>query len=108
MATLAVEGSSALNITNAISVPALTANSLNITGNPAGLTFSGPWNLGSTVSVGSDGAANLVIISGVISGAGGFNKFSPGTLQEFHGDEHLHGQYHGQQRRSETGERRVE
>jgi fibronectin-binding autotransporter adhesin len=81
MATLAIAGGSALNITNAVSVPASTANSLNITGNPAGLTFSGPWNLASTISVGSDGAANLVIVSGVMSGAGGFNKFSPGTMQ---------------------------
>jgi fibronectin-binding autotransporter adhesin len=80
MATLALEGSSALTITNAISVPASTANSLNITGNPAGLTFSGPWSLASTINAGSGGAANRVVLSGVLSGAGGLNKFGSGTM----------------------------
>ena len=79
--TLMLEGASALAITNAVTVAPSTAASLNLVGNPAGLTFSGPWNLASTATIGSGVAGSPVIVSGVISGAGGFNKFNPGTLE---------------------------
>jgi fibronectin-binding autotransporter adhesin len=84
---LLVEGASAMTITNALKVGQTNATysqSLNIVGNPAGLTFSGPWNLGGfTLLLGSGNVAgNLVIISGVMSGgAGGITKFNPGTLE---------------------------
>ena len=79
--TLAVEGSSAFTITNAVTVAAATNASLNIVGNAAGLTFSGPWSLTTNVTIGSGVAGSPVSISGVISGTGGLNKFNPGTLK---------------------------
>src|ERR1035441_9141678 len=84
---LAVEGASAMTITNAFKVGQTNTSysqNLNIVGNPAGLTFSGPWNLGGfTLALGSGNVAgNLVIISGVMSGgAGGITKFNPATLE---------------------------
>jgi autotransporter-associated beta strand protein len=77
--TMIVEGSSALAITNAVTVA--TNASVNIVGNPAGLTFSGPWSLPYAANIGSGVAGSPVIVSGVMSGAGGFNKFNPGTLK---------------------------
>ena len=81
---LSVEGTNAVTITNAFTV-GQTNQSLNLVGNPAGLTFSGPWNLnGFTPALGSGGSGNLVIISGVISGSGGLNysiSANPGTLE---------------------------
>jgi autotransporter-associated beta strand protein len=93
--TLAVEGTSAVTVTNSVYhiMPASFAAfaTLNINGNPAGVTFSGPWALsGSTFSkstvlsalnIGSVGAANnLVTISGVMSGTNGFTKSGIGIL----------------------------
>jgi fibronectin-binding autotransporter adhesin len=82
---LVVEGSTAINITNTFDWSGSLSNPphLNIVGNTAGLTFSGPWTLGGkAVNVGS-GGTGLIIISGVISGTTGnsFTKFNPGTLQ---------------------------
>ena len=84
---LLLEGASAMTITNAFKVGQTNttySQNLNLVGNPAGLTFSGPWNLGGfTLALGSGNVAgNLVIISGVMSGgAGGITKFNPGTLE---------------------------
>ena len=80
---LVAEGGSAITIANSFKVGQTNATysqTLNLIGNPAGLTFSGPWNLGGfTPNIGSGGSGNLVILSGVISGSGsGFNKFNPG------------------------------
>lgn len=76
---LVVEGTSAINITNPVTVASATTN--NIVGNAAGLTFSGPWSLGAAVSLGSGGAANnLVAISGVVSGGSALTKYNPGIL----------------------------
>ena len=73
--------------TSAITIPNNFANNtagatLNVVGNTAGVTFSGPWSLGANaLSVGSGGAAgNLVKISGVVSGTAGLTKFNPGIL----------------------------
>src|ERR1039457_3332908 len=76
--TLAVEGTLPITLANSFIA---TNVSLNIVGNPAGLTFTGPWNLAASPIIGSGGvAANLVTISGVMSGVGGFIKYNPGTL----------------------------
>ncbi len=79
--TLAVEGTSAITITNHF-LNNQTGASLNIVGNPAGVTFSGAWVLGThSMSLGSGGSAgDMVIISGVISGTGGLTKYGPGNL----------------------------
>lgn len=84
--TLAVQGSSAVNVTNAFNNDQTTALNFTITGNPAGLTLSGPWNLNAVTgaaepSITSGGAANNVItIAGVISGTNGINFNGPGLL----------------------------
>jgi autotransporter-associated beta strand protein len=77
---LELNGSSAVTITNAVTAASV---SLNIVGNPAGLTFSGPWDLGTTTPTLGTGntPGNLVIISGVISGSGGLSLFDYGTLE---------------------------
>ncbi|HZV36179.1 MAG TPA: autotransporter-associated beta strand repeat-containing protein [Verrucomicrobiae bacterium] len=73
---LAVEGSAAVTVPNSWIA---ASTSVNIVGNTSGLTFSGPWNLsGGTPSI---GAASLVILSGVMSGSGGLNKWNTGTLE---------------------------
>ena len=75
---LVVEGTSPITLANSFIA---TNVNLNIVGNPAGLTFTGPWNLAATPQIGSGGvAANLITISGVMSGVGGFIKYNPGTL----------------------------
>jgi fibronectin-binding autotransporter adhesin len=82
---LVAEGSSAITLPNAVdwSTSADTNPDINIVGNPAGITFSGNWNLGATAAfVGSGGAAaNVVIISGVISGTGSFTKNNAGIMR---------------------------
>lgn len=76
-ATLQVEGTSALTLSNAL----MAANaSLNIIGNPAGLTLAGPWDLSATPMIGSIGVGNLVTISGPMSGTGGITTYGVGTL----------------------------
>src|ERR1017187_4631341 len=98
---LVVQGGSAITIGNAVTMYQAANASCNIVGNPAGITFSGPWTLpggggwtgapgyASTtplaaygkLSLGSGGAANnLVTISGVISGTNGLTKFGVGIL----------------------------
>ena len=94
--------STALTLTNPVIMYNAVAQSVNIVGNPAGITFSGPWTLsggagnsgGGTyvtngailsaygpVSIGSGAAANnLVTISGIISGTNAFTKFGVGIL----------------------------
>lgn len=74
------ETSYPVTITNAVA--ATNTGSLNIVGNPSGLTFSGPWTLGSgTPVIGSGNAAgNVITISGVISGTGGFTKDHTGLM----------------------------
>ncbi len=78
---IVVQGSLPINITNSFTAAA-ASNSVNFVANPAGLTFSGPWELQGWMRVGAGGAAaNLVTISGPISGAGAYlSKFNPGTL----------------------------
>ena len=72
---LAVEGTSAITLTNAVTAANIF---LLVTGNTAGLTFSGPWNLaGGTPILGIN---SLVTISGPMSGAGGVIKYGSGTL----------------------------
>lgn len=79
LSALVLQGSSAATVPNSITVSSATTN--NIAGNTAGLTFSGPWTLSANVSIGSGGvAANLVTISGAISGAGTLTKYNPGIL----------------------------
>jgi autotransporter-associated beta strand protein len=76
---LVAEGTSAITITNSVTVASTTTN--NIVGNSAGVTFSGPWSLSAAVSLGSGGAAaNLVNIAGVISGTAALTKYNPGIL----------------------------
>ncbi len=99
---LVVEGTAAVTIPNPVinlATAASAAPTINIVGNPAGVTFSGNWSLsGGTagagangfvptptnyapVSIGSGGAtSNLVTISGVISGTNNLTIFGPGTL----------------------------
>ena len=63
------------------------AYSYNFTCNPAGVTYSGNWNLnGNTIAIGcgNNSTANLNIISGIISGTGGIGRQVStvhGTLQ---------------------------
>ncbi|MGD0260161.1 MAG: autotransporter-associated beta strand repeat-containing protein, partial [Verrucomicrobiota bacterium] len=99
---LAVEGTLAITIPNAVTMYQAANATCNIVGNPAGVTFSGPWTLTGggggtgapsyasttplasygTLSLGSGGAANnLVIISGVMSGTNGFSKYGVGILE---------------------------
>ncbi len=84
--TLAVEGNSAINITNAFNNDQTTALNFTLIGNPAGLTFSGPWNLAAVAGAAepfltSGGVAgNVVTLSGVISGTNGINFNGPGLL----------------------------
>jgi autotransporter-associated beta strand protein len=75
---LVIEGSAPLTISNAVTAAAVN---LNIVGNPAGLTFSGPWSLGATSpNVGVGGTGNLVIMAGPISGTGKFGIYNPSTM----------------------------
>ena len=61
----------ALTVTNAWNIGAANQR-INLVGNPAGLTFSGPWSLNAnTVVLGSSGSGNLVVLSGVMSGGAG-------------------------------------
>jgi fibronectin-binding autotransporter adhesin len=78
--TLALEGASALTITNTVTFAGSTNNSVNLVGNVAGLTFSGPWSFPFGANVGSGVAGSPVTISSVMSGTGGMNKFNPGPL----------------------------
>jgi autotransporter-associated beta strand protein len=100
---LVAEGSAAFTVTNPVTVYQEAAATMNIVGNMAGITFSGPWKLsGGTpgegaapyatnnvvlpsygqVSIGSGGAANnLVTISGIISGTNNFSKYGVGILE---------------------------
>ncbi len=75
--TMTVQGTLPVTITNSFIATHVT---FNINGNAAGLTFSGPWSLPATPNLALGGSANLVIISGVMSGVGGFNKYNPATL----------------------------
>src|ERR1700722_603396 len=74
---IVLQGAAAVTIPNSVVAAAVN---MNIVGNAAGLTFGGPWNLAATPSIGCGGTGNLVIISGVMSGAGGLNKYNPSTL----------------------------
>jgi autotransporter-associated beta strand protein len=77
---LVLEGSSAVTVTNPVSVTIATTN--NIVGNAAGLTFSGTWSMGGhlfTFGTGNN-AVNQTILSGVVSGTAGLTVFNSGTL----------------------------
>jgi autotransporter-associated beta strand protein len=76
--TISLQGIAAVTIPNPVTTAPV---SLNIIGNPAGLTFSGIWSLAATPNIGVIGAANQVIISGLISGSAGLNKFGSGVLR---------------------------
>jgi hypothetical protein len=70
---LVAEGTGAITITNAVVFTNYAT--LNLQGNAAGVTFSGPWRVSSgMMTLGLLGSGNLVTISGVISGAGGVVK----------------------------------
>jgi len=75
---LLAEGTSARTIAN----PIIAASAaMNIMGNIAGVTFTGPWTLSATPMIGSGGVpADVVTLSGAMSGVGGFTKYNPGTL----------------------------
>ena len=70
---LVAEGAGAINIPNPF-VARQASASLNLVGTPAGVTFSGTWNMINTTTLGSGGTGNLLTISGVMSGAGGVTK----------------------------------
>ncbi len=76
--TIALQGSAAVTLPNPVTT---AAASLNIIGNPAGLTFSGLWTLSATPNIASVGLGNQVIISAAMSGAAGFNKYGSGILK---------------------------
>ena len=78
--SLALEGSSAVTVTNPVTLASTTTN--NIVGNAAGLTFSGNWSLGGNVlTLGAGGTAgNQTIISGVVSGTTGLTLYNAGTV----------------------------
>jgi autotransporter-associated beta strand protein len=76
--TIALQGIAAVTLPNPVTTAAAT---LNIIGNPAGLTFNGAWTMSGTANIGTLGAANQVIISGPMSGAAGLNKFGSGLLR---------------------------
>ncbi len=73
------EGTTAFTVTN--NWTATTTANENLVGNAAGITWSGNWNLGAnTVSLGSGGSTTFQnILSGVISGSGGFGRQSQTT-----------------------------
>ena len=78
--TLALEGTSAVTVTNPVTVGAATT--VNIVGNAAGLTFSGNWSMGGnllTLGTGTS-TANQTIISGAVSGTAGLTVYNSGTL----------------------------
>jgi autotransporter-associated beta strand protein len=76
---LVAEGTSPITITNTVNTASVK---LNIVGNPAGITFSGPWNMGSTTpNISAGGSGNLVIISGVMTGTAGFVAWNTSTLE---------------------------
>jgi fibronectin-binding autotransporter adhesin len=77
---LVLEGSSAVTVTNAVTVASTTTN--NIVGNAAGLTFSGNWTLGGNLlTLGAGGTAgNQTIISGAVSGTAGLTLYNSGTV----------------------------
>jgi autotransporter-associated beta strand protein len=76
--TIAATGTSPITIPNTVIAAAVN---MSISGIPAGLTFGGPWSLSATPSIGSGVVGSPVIISGVMSGAGGLNKYNPGMLR---------------------------
>jgi len=76
--TIALQGTAAVTLPNPVSAAPV---SLDIIGNPAGLTFNGTWTLSGTPNIGSIGAGNQVIISGVMTGGGGLNKYGAGILK---------------------------
>jgi autotransporter-associated beta strand protein len=77
---LVLEGTSAVTVTNPVSVGSATTN--NIVGNAAGLTFSGNWTMGANLLTLGTGATagNQTIISGVLSGTAGLTTYNSGTL----------------------------
>jgi fibronectin-binding autotransporter adhesin len=78
---LAAEGSSAITIPNNFTLSANVTN--NFVGNAAGITYSGNWTMGANRLTFETGnvAANIDIISGVLSGTGGFAVSDVGTLK---------------------------
>jgi hexosaminidase len=78
-ASLMAEGSGAITIANAFSLANWT---LNLSGTPGGVTFSGPWAMGSSgaATLAFGGLTNLVTISGTMTGGVGFVKSGAGTL----------------------------
>ena len=74
---IVLEGTAAVTIPNSMTAAAVN---MNIVGNAAGLTFGGPWNLAATPVISCGGSGNLVVISGVMSGAGGLYKWNTSTL----------------------------
>ncbi|PWU14959.1 MAG: hypothetical protein C5B50_16295 [Verrucomicrobia bacterium] len=77
---LVLEGTSAVTLTNPVSVASGCTN--NIVGNGAGLTFSGDWGMGANLLALGTGATagNQTIISGVVSGTAGLVVYNSGTL----------------------------
>ena len=109
---LVSEGSSAINITNPMIMYQQNPASLNIVGNPAGVTFSGPWILSNgsggtgatnyatpalygnygTLSIGSGAASNnLVTIAGTMTGSCAFIKYGIGILDIIANNSNLSG-----------------
>jgi autotransporter-associated beta strand protein len=84
---LLAQGTSAMTVTNAITVYNTAGQSINLSSAAApSVTFSGPFSLGTnTLIVGAGQSPSLTIISGVISGSGGFvrgeGSANNGTLE---------------------------
>ncbi len=75
--TLQVEGTAPITLANSWVAAAIN---MNIVANPAGLTLTGPWNLAATPAIGAGGTGDLITISGVMSGVGGFTKYGASTI----------------------------
>ncbi len=83
---LTLSGNSAVTVTNSVNNNQTGTINCTINGNPAGLTFSGPWNLAAVANaafpvINSGGASNNVVtISGVISSTNGLGVGGPGIM----------------------------
>jgi autotransporter-associated beta strand protein len=74
----------AITVTNPITVFNTPGQAVNLKGSPFGLTFSGPFSLGTnTLIVGAGDSGYVTIISGVISGSGSLirGQANVGTLE---------------------------
>jgi uncharacterized protein (TIGR02597 family) len=78
--SLILEGTSAVTVSNAVTVATATTN--NLVGNAAGLTFAGDWDLSGGLFTlgGGSTAANKTIIAGTMTGNKGFSIYNNATI----------------------------